>query len=182
VVADTARRAWAYSALTCAIACGRAERPATAARGTLPDSISHVGFGVRSELLTRRVRLAEVVADTALLAESGVWVQFRGVRVAFFGAAGDTIGRLTAVAGTYDVRGRRLTLRGDVTLRTGDGRRLTAPRVAYDIARGRLVGDTAFRYVGPDRERSGQAFEAGPALRDLRTVSAREAARVGPRP
>jgi hypothetical protein len=163
-------------------ACAQAERPAAVARGGLPDSVAQVGFGVRHSLLTGRVRRGELVADTALFAEGGNWVELRGVRVSFSTAAGDSVASLTARAGTYDVRGRRLALRGDVAVRTNDGRQLTAPRLTYELARGRLVGDTAFTYVGPDRRLSGRAFEAGPALRDVRVprVPAAPAARPTP--
>jgi hypothetical protein len=71
------------------------------------------------------------------------------VRVTFYSPAGDSIAALAAPAATYDIPRRHFAARGTSSVWTASGRRVTATRLTYDGALGRLVGDGATLDVGP---------------------------------
>lgn len=120
--------------------CDRgAARPDTAKPVEPTDSVvAQIGFGIRHELTTGGVRRAEVRADTATFNEAGTGAELHGVRLVLYSAAGDSVGVLVAPAGTYDLRARRVALRGGVTRVVGGRRSVTADAV-YDAGQGRVV-------------------------------------------
>jgi len=131
-------------AAVAAAACDRGgpSTPAPNARAGDP-AVAQVVFGVTHNLTVNGVRRAALHADTALVGDSATTVELRRVRLTLYSAAGDSVGALTAPAATYDLRARRVSARGGVTVVGAGGRRSTSPTAVYDGATGRVVEGAA---------------------------------------
>jgi len=123
-----------------AVACKRGDSstPAPNARAGDP-AVAEVVFGVTHNITVNGVRRASLHADTALVGDSSTTLELRRVRLTLYSAAGDSVGALAAPAATYDLRSRRVSARGGVTVLGAGGRRTSPATAVYDGTSGRVT-------------------------------------------
>jgi hypothetical protein len=122
-----------------AVACDRPGRPGRATNADPVDpAVAQLVFGVGHNVTVGGIRRAALRADTALFGDSATSIELRGVRLILYSPGRDSVGVVTAPAATYDLRARRLTARGGVTLLVAR-RRTSAPGAVYDAATSKVT-------------------------------------------
>ena len=136
------------------------------------DSVYHV--------VTRNgMRQSIVEADTAYFYEASHTFELRKLRVTFFNAAGAQTSTLTAREGTYHMQVGRMEGRGDVVVRSMDGRTLNTDLLKYDQTKNELSTDRPFTFTGPTANGSGVGFVSDPDFRDVSGSRGRGTERQG---
>ena len=124
------------------------------------DSVYHV-------VTSNGMRQSIVEADTAFYYESGKVFELKHLRVTFFNAIGAQTSTLTAREGTYQVALGKMEGRGDVVVRSVDGRSLNTDLLRYDQGLNQLSTDRPFTFSGPTANGAGVGFTSDPDFRDV---------------
>jgi len=154
-----------------AVACQDGARPTQTI--AVADTADQVLFAMNYYVTVEGVRRARVEADTAYFFSPTQSAELRGVTVTFFNLQGAESSTLTCREGTYYWRTGDMHGRGDVRVRTTDGRRLTTERLIYSQERNEVESDTAFVFDSPDEHLVGDGFTSDPDFRRVVAKSPR---------
>ena len=151
-------------------ACRGASAPPLQAT-TAADSADQVLFGVHFFVTDAGLRRAEVRADTALTYEDNTRTELRKVDATFYKVTGEKDATLTSRQGSYNSRLGSMEARGDVVVKSTEGRTLASPHLRYDPSRNEVTSDSAFVLT----ERSGRVirgvgFVSDPNLNAVRVL------------
>ncbi|MCC6319539.1 MAG: LPS export ABC transporter periplasmic protein LptC [Gemmatimonadaceae bacterium] len=153
------------------VACRDAGVPQAAPAATAADSADQVMFGVHFFVTDAGLRRAEVRADTALTYEENTRTELRKVNATFFTAQGAQNATLTSQQGTYNTRIGSMEARGDVVVKSTDGRTLTSPHLRFDPTRNEISSDSAFVLTEKTgRITRGIGFISDPDLNSVRVL------------
>lgn len=153
-----------------AAACQDTKPPTLPARSAIPDSADQVMFGLRHFVWSGGLRRAQLVSDTAFFYDQMNRIELRNVRAIFYTASGDSNGVMTADRGNFDVRNQRLEGRGNVKIRTVDGRRLDSPQIVWERLSNQITSDTSFTFSDGKKTMSGIGLRTDPQLRNLQVL------------
>ncbi|HET7042548.1 MAG TPA: LPS export ABC transporter periplasmic protein LptC [Gemmatimonadales bacterium] len=124
------------------------------------DSVYHV-------ITKDGLRQSVVQADTAYYYENSKTFELRGLTVTFFNVNGGQTSVLTSREGTYQVSLGQMEARGDVVVRSTDGRTLNTDLLRYDQNQNQIRTDRPFTFTGPTANGSGVGFVSDPDFRDV---------------
>ena len=124
------------------------------------DSVYHV-------VTKDGMRQSIVEADTAYYYETSKTFELKHLRVTFFSATGDQTSVLTAREGTYQVAAGKMEGRGNVVVRSQDGRSLSTDLLRYDQTQNQLSTDRPFSFTGNGASGSGVGFVSDPDFRNV---------------
>jgi LPS export ABC transporter protein LptC len=124
------------------------------------DSVYHV-------VTKEGMRQSIVEADTAYYYESSKTFELKHLRVTFFNALGSQTSVLTANEGTYQVAAGKMEGRGNVVVRSADGRSLSTDLLRYDQNQNQLSTDRPFTFQGNGASGSGVGFVSDPDFRNV---------------
>jgi LPS export ABC transporter protein LptC len=151
--------------------CRGASSPQPLRQQTAADSADQVMFGVEFFVTDAGLRRAKVKADTAMMYEENTRTELRQVDATFYKVTGEQDATLTSRQGTYNSRLGSMEARGDVVVKSIDGRTLTSPHLRYDPTRNEVSSDSAFRMTEPNgRVVSGIGFISDPQLNAVRVL------------
>lgn len=132
-----------------------------------PDSADQVLVGFSHYVTADGVRRSRLEADTALVYERTGITELRTVRGVFYDERGAEASNLTAREATLRPQDGALTAKGNVVVRTSDGRELRSERLVYDKSANKISTDTAFVYVAQGDRIEGAAFESDIDFRNI---------------
>lgn len=165
--------AWTISLAAGLVACGGDSSVAVKIRASAVDSADQVMFGARSLITRDGVVRAELFADTALFFDDNTRIEMRGVTTHFHNAIGEANTVLTSRYGTMNTRLNRMQARGQVDVKSKDGRRLQTLLLNYDQLRNVIFGDSAFVLTQPGGRRlEGVGFISDPDMRNVQVLHA----------
>ena len=154
-------------------ACGSDNSVAIMTRASAVDSADQVMFGARSLITRDGVVRAELFADTALFFDDNTRIEMRGVRTHFHNAIGEANTLLTSRYGTMNTRVNSMQARGQVDVKSKDGRRLQTVQLKYDQQHNMISGDSAFVLTQPGGRRlEGVGFISDPDMRNVQVLHA----------
>ncbi len=154
-----------------AVACQKPEAPKTAADAKGIDPLAdQVVFGSRTLVTDRGLMRAEVLSDTSLFYDDNTRMDMRVVRAIFFNSSGARDAVLTSRTGRYLTRDGVLEARGDVVIKTADGRTLTSQEVRFDQRVNQILSDSAFVLTEGDRQVTGVGFVSDPDMNNIRIL------------
>ena len=154
-------------------ACGSDNSVAIMTRASAVDSADQVMFGARSLITRDGVVRAELFADTALFFDDNTRIEMRGVRTHFHNAIGEANTLLTSRYGTMNTRLNSMQARGQVDVKSKDGRRLQTVQLKYDQQHNTISGDSAFVLTQPGGRRlEGVGFISDPDMRNVQVLHA----------
>lgn len=113
-------------------------------------------------------RKGYVLADTALSFDEAQRVEFRKVRITFFGDQNQQLGVLSARQATYRIAIGTVEARGDATVLLNGGARLSSPRIVFDPSRRQFRGDTTWTLESKNGNQAGTGFTANLPLTEIR--------------
>ncbi len=152
-------------------ACQKPEAPKTAADAKGIDPLAdQVVFGSRTLVTDRGLMRAEVLSDTSLFYDDNTRMDMRVVRAIFFNSSGARDAVLTSRTGRYLTRDGVLEARGDVVIKTADGRTLTSQEVRFDQRVNQILSDSAFVLTEGDRQVTGVGFVSDPDMNNIRIL------------
>jgi LPS export ABC transporter protein LptC len=131
------------------------------------DSADQVLDSVYHVVTSHGLKQSIVEADTAYYYEAGKVFELKHLRVTFFNAQGGQTSTLTANEGTYQVALGKMEGRGNVVVRSVDGRTLNTDLLRYDQAVNQLSTDRPFTFTGPSASGSGVGFVSDPDFRNV---------------
>lgn len=138
---------------------------------TAADSADQVMFGVHFFVTDAGLRRAEVRADTAMTYEENTRTELRKVNASFFNAEGGQNATLTSRSGTYNTRLGSMEARGDVVVKSVDGRTLVSPQLRFDPTRNEISSDSTFTLTEKGgRVIKGIGFVSDPDLNAVRVL------------
>ncbi len=146
--------------------------PVANERAALLDSADQVMFGVRFNLTDGGIAKGYVVADTAVFLNSNTRIELFNATVTFYNTTGANEAVMSARYGTYHTQSGLMVGRGDVDVKTEDGRTLRSPEVKFDQRRNEISSDSAFVVTAPDRRLEGIGFRSDPNLQNVRVLKA----------
>ena len=157
-------------------ACRDTQKPktGTAASGIDPNA-DQVVFGSRTLVTDAGLRRAEVFSDTALFYEDNTRMDMRVVRAIFYNSSGAKDAVLTSRTGRFMTRDNILEARGNVVIKSIDGRVLTTEQIKFDSRVNQISSDSAFTLTEEGREASGIGFVSDPDMNNLRILRASRA-------
>ncbi len=160
-----------------ATACGDSASGPKVRRPALLDSAGQVMFGVRAPLTDKGQSKGLLLADSGFVYDDGMRIEFRRVTVTLANSDGAPQSVMTAREASYSLTDSRVDLRGSIEIIGTNGQKLQAPTLSFDIARNRLVGDSAYTLT-PARGKpvQGTGFVANSAL--TRVISAAQQAKL----
>lgn len=168
----TARELWRGAVLLAALpscllaACGdNALRANTSIAQA--DSADQVLDSVYHVVTKNGMRQSIVEADTAYYYEATKTFELKRLRVTFFNSIGAQTSTLTAREGTYQVSLGQMEGRGEVVVRSTDGRTLHTDLLRYDQGLNQLSTDRPFTFTGPTANGSGVGFVSDPDFRNV---------------
>ena len=133
--------------------------------GTAPDQIM---VNVKTTLTDEHgARRSYLLADSALTFDQERRVDFRRIRLTFFGDESQQLGVLTARSATYRIDDGTLDARGEAAITLANGTRLTAARLRYDSRTSRFTSDTTFVLEAKTGNVAGLGFSSNLRLSDL---------------
>ena len=141
-------------------ACRDGARPTETV--TAADTADQILYGMSYFVTVEGVRRARVQADTAYFYSATQKAELRRVTVTFFNALGATTSTLTCREGTYGWRTQDMEGRGNVHVRTTDGRTLDTEVLRYYQNRNEVESDRPFVYDAPGRHVEGEGFTSDP--------------------
>lgn len=154
------------------VACRETNVAQAPPKPTTADSADQVMFGVHFFVTDAGLRRAEVKADTAMTYEENTRTQLFKVNATFFNAQGARNATLTSKSGTYNVRIGSMEARGDVVVKSTDGRTLTSPHLRFDPTRNEISSDSAFVLTEKNgRVTSGVGFISDPDLNSVKVLA-----------
>lgn len=154
-------------------ACGSDNSVAIMTRASAVDSADQVMFGARSLITRDGVVRAELFADTALFFDDNTRIEMRGVTTHFHNAIGEANTLLTSRYGTMNTRLNSMQARGQVDVKSKDGRRLQTVQLKYDQQHNTISGDSAFVLTQPGGRRlEGVGFISDPDMRNVQVLHA----------
>jgi LPS export ABC transporter protein LptC len=112
-------------------------------------------------------RRSYLLADSALTFDQERRVEFRKIRLTFFGDEGQQVGILTSRTAVYRIDDGTLDAFGEAAITLGTGTRLTAARLRYDSRTSRFSSDTTFVLESKTGNQTGLGFSANLRLSDL---------------
>lgn len=152
-------------------ACQSASPPQPLGKATAVDSADQVMFGVQFYVSDAGLRRAEVKSDTALMFEENTRTELRKVNATFYTAQGAPNATLTSRQGTYNTRLGSMEARGDVLVKSNDGRTLASPQLRFDPTRNEISSDSAFVLTEKNgRVTRGIGFVSDPDLNAVRII------------
>jgi LPS export ABC transporter protein LptC len=131
------------------------------------DSADQVLDSVYHVVTKNGMRQSIVEADTAYYYEATKTFELKRLTVTFFNAVGAQTSTLTAREGTYQVALGQMEGRGDVVVRSTDGRTLHTDLLRYDQGVNQLSTDRPFTFTGPTANGSGVGFVSDPDFRNV---------------
>jgi LPS export ABC transporter protein LptC len=156
-----------------ALACQKPQTPKTGASARGIDPLAdQVVFGSRTLVTDRGLMRAEVRSDTSLFYDDNSRMDMRNVFAIFFNNTGAQDAVLTSRTGRYLTRDNVLEARGNVVIKTVDGRTLTTQQIKFDSRVNQIASDSAFVLTEPGREASGIGFVSDPDMNNLRILRA----------
>lgn len=159
------RRALVIAVLLAACA-GQGTQP-TATQAVL-DSADQLLIGMTHFITETGLQRARVRADTAYFFSATQSAELRNVHITFFDVRGAESSTLTAREGTYHWRTQDMEGRGNVVVRTTDGRTLRSAVMRYSQARNEVSSDVPFVFDGPGGQHiEGKAFTSDPEFKNL---------------
>lgn len=159
-----------------ASACQKIQAPKTAATARGIDPLAdQVAFGSRTLVTDAGLRRAEVLSDTALFYDDNTRMDMRVVQAIFYNSSGAKDAVLTSRTGRYLTRDNVLEARGNVIIKTVDGRTLVTEQIKFDSRVNQISSDSAFVLTEEGREASGVGFVSDPDMNNLRIISASRA-------
>jgi LPS export ABC transporter protein LptC len=152
-------------------ACNKAEGPPVGVKpNALADSADQVMYGSRFTINDRGVRRADIEGDTAYFFNDNTLLILRPLRAKFFSSNGRLDGVTTSREGVYDTRQAKLEARGEVVVKTIDGKELTTPLLKYDQRVDQISSDSAFTMSEPGRDMKGIGFTSDAGLTTFRVT------------
>ena len=163
---------WAKMMLLCACATvplGACDDNALRANTSITqaDTADQVLDSVYHVVTKEGMRQSIVEADTAYYYESSKTFELKHLRVTFFNALGSQTSVLTANEGTYQVAAGKMEGRGNVVVRSADGRSLATDLLRYDQNQNQLSTDRPFTFQGNGASGSGVGFVSDPDFRNV---------------
>jgi len=137
------------------------------------DSADQILFGVSTLLAPEGVRRNRLEADTAFVYNATGIYQLRVLRLTFFDPNGVETSVLTAQSGVYRIHTGQMEARGEVVVRTTDGKVLRTSILQYDRTRDQLYTDEPFTYETARETIEGNGFQADPRFTNIVTDSPR---------
>lgn len=137
------------------------------------DSADQILFGVATLLAPEGVRRNRLEADTAFVYNATGIYQLRVLRLTFYDENGVETSVLTADSGVYRIHTGQMEARGNVVVRTTDGRMLRTSILRYDRERDELYTDQPFTYDTERETIEGNGFQADPRFSNIVTDSPR---------
>ena len=164
------RRARALLLCACAAvplfaACGKNDLKGTSILQA--DTADQVLDSVYHVITKDGMRQSVVQADTAYYYEASKTFELRHLTVTFFNVNGGETSTLTSREGTYQVGLGQMEARGDVLVRSVDGRTLSTDLLRYDQNQNKIRTDRPFTFTGPTANGSGVGFVSDPDFRDV---------------
>ena len=157
-------------------ACRDTQKPKTGATASgIDPNADQVVFGSRTLVTDGGLRRAEVFSDTALFFEDNTRMDMRVVRAIFYNSSGAKDAVLTSRTGRFMTRDNILEARGNVVIRSVDGRVLTTEQIKFDSRVNQISSDSAFTLTEEGREASGIGFISDPDMNNLRILRASRA-------
>lgn len=143
--------------------------------GTQPGHTTELAPDQADQMLVRMAHVvtangvvrAKIEADTTYIHTSGQMADMRNVRVTFYDAQGNESSTLTSKVGTYQLRTGDMEGKGNVVVRTKDGRRLTTEVLRYNQLKDSVSSDKDFVFDAPDRHLEGEGFTSDPSFRNV---------------
>lgn len=153
-------------AATLAAGCGREGiRPSSAKAPA--DSADQVMVKMDTYLTQDGVRKNYVTADTAFIYQAAQRMDLRNLKITFFDNDGRQSSVLTAKTGLYTMTIGSLDARGNVIVKSTDGRVLTTPHLIYDKSALQLRSDTVFVYDSNSERLTGNRFTSDLEFRNV---------------
>ena len=147
---------------------GDPAKAATAGKATMADSADQVIFGARTLITDGGLKRAEIRSDSAFFFDENTRVEMSGfVHGTFFNSQGAMDAILTSRRGMYNTRSGMLEARGNVVIKSLDGRTLTTPFVRFDQRLNKISSDSAFVMTEPGREVRGTGFVSDPDMNNI---------------
>ncbi len=141
--------------------------------GPVADSADQVLYGIATTLAPDGIRRNRLLADTAFVYQSGGLYDMRVLTVTFYDAVGKETSTLTADSGTYQFNTGAMESRGNVIVRTVDGRVLRTSVLRYDPVNNELSSEQPFTWTTPDGQIQGNAFRSDPDFTNIVTEQPR---------
>jgi len=154
------------------VGCTREATPPIGA-GQLADSADQVLYGIATTLAPEGIRRNKVIADTAFVYQAGGLYDMRVLTLTFYDRMGVETSTLTADSGTYLFNSGAMEARGNVVVRTTDGRVLKTTVLRYDPTTNELSSDRPFTWDTPDGQLQGNAFTSDPDFTNIVTEQPR---------
>ena len=153
-------------------ACRETSTPQPLRSATAADSADQVMFGVHFFVTDAGLRRAEVKSDSALMFEENTRTELRKVDATFFDTQGAKSATLTSIQGTYNTRLGSMEARGNVIVKSTEGRTLTSPHLRFDPTRNEISSDSAFVMTEKNgRVLKGVGFVSDPDLNSVRVLA-----------
>ncbi|HXC25240.1 MAG TPA: LPS export ABC transporter periplasmic protein LptC, partial [Gemmatimonadaceae bacterium] len=122
--------------------CNKQSRqPPIEKHSRLADSADQIMFGAKFTMTDNGVARALLFGDTAFFFESNTRVELENVRTTFFGSTGAKSGILTSQRGTYRTQSGLMTARGNVVVKSEDGRELHSQELNFDQTHNQIYTD-----------------------------------------
>ncbi|MBC7898380.1 MAG: LPS export ABC transporter periplasmic protein LptC [Cytophagaceae bacterium] len=159
-------------ALLGSVACRETSVSQALPKPTAADSADQVMFGVHFFVTDAGLRRAEVKADTALTYDQNTRTELNKVNAIFFNSEGAQNATLTSKSGTYNTRIGSMEARGDVVVKSTDGRTLASPHLRFDPTRNEISSDSAFVLTEKGgRVTRGVGFVSDPDLNSVKILA-----------
>jgi len=137
------------------------------------DSADQTLYGLTSLLAPEGVRRNRLEADTAFVYNATGMYELRVINLTFYDQNGLETSVLTADSGVYRIHTGKMEARGNVVVRTTDGKVLRTSILQYDRDRDELSTDQPFTYDTDRESIEGNGFEADPRFTNVVTNSPR---------
>lgn len=147
------------------LACGKNDLKGTSILQA--DTADQVLDSVYHVITKDGMRESIVEADTAYYYENSKTFELRRLTVTFFDVNGAQTSTLTSREGTYHVAQGQMEARGDVLVKSVDGRTLSTDLLRFDQNANKLQTDRPFTFTGPTANGSGVGFISDPDFRDV---------------
>ena len=160
-----------FLAIVLVSACNRQSRqPPVAKHSRLADSADQIMFGAKFNMTDNGVARALLYGDTAFFFDANTRVELENVHTTFFATTGAKSGILTSQHGTYHTQSGLMTARGNVVVKSEDGRELRSQEVNFDQTHNQIFTDSAFVETDSGHSMAGVGFRADPDLKNVHVL------------
>ena len=142
--------------------------PIASSTKSLADSADQVIWGSTTIITDRGLQRASIASDTAFMFDDNTRIEMRVVRGIFFSSSGAKDAILLSRQGLYNTRLSILEARGDVELKSIDGRTLNTPFLRYDQRISQISSESSFVVRDADgKETRGIGFKSDPDMQNI---------------